>query len=262
MNIVSIQLQGGLGNQMFQIATTYAYAKRFNFTPKFDFNRCVTSHQGFSSQKYLNNLFKNLVDLDTSKINFNNYFKEPKHSFTPIPKYNNNLFLDGYFQSEKYFKDFKTDIKNIFKLDEKYYEKINKFITTLPNQDNLTALHVRRGDYLKFPGIHDVCTLEYYNEAMDIIGDGSFIVVSDDMDWCKRNINGKNVYHSPFTDELEDLYLMSMCKNNIIANSSFSWWGAWLNDNKDKKVIAPKIWFGVSGPKEQDDIIPEEWIKI
>jgi len=261
MNIVSIQLQGGLGNQMFQIATTCAYAKRFNFTPRFDFNRCVTSHQGFSSQKYINNLFKNLTYLDISKINFNNYFKEPKHSFTPIPKHNNNLFLDGYFQSEKYFKDFKTDIKNIFKLDEKYYGKINKFITTLPNQNNLTALHVRRGDYLKFPGIHDMCTLEYYNQAMDIIGDGNFIVVSDDMNWSRNNIKGENIHYSPFTDELDDLLLISSCKNKIIANSSFSWWGGYISAGTSK-VIAPKKWFGVSGPKEQSDIIPSNWIKI
>tara|TARA_R110002167_G_scaffold83186_1_gene226314 strand:- start:315 stop:1100 length:786 start_codon:yes stop_codon:yes gene_type:complete len=261
MDIVSIQLQGGLGNQMFQIATTCAYAKRYNLTPKFDFNRCVTSHQGFSSQKYLNNLFKNLTDLDISKINFNNYFKEQKHSFTPIPKYNNNLFLDGYFQSEKYFNDFKIDIKNIFKLDEKYHKKINKFIHTLPNNDNLTALHVRRGDYLKFPGIHDVCTLEYYNKAMDIIGNGNFIVVSDDMDWCMDNIKGENIYYSPFVDELDDLLLIGGCKNKIIANSSFSWWSAYLS-NYGGITIAPKKWFGVSGPKEQFDIIPEEWIKI
>jgi len=261
MNIVSVRLQGGLGNQLFQIATTYAYGKRFNFKPKFHFNGCVTVHQGFSSQKYINNLFSKLESLPQTETNFQSYFKELNHSFNPIPQYSNNLFLDGYFQSEKYFKDFKNEIKNIFKLDKKYYEKINKFISTIPEQNNLTALHVRRGDYLKFPGIHDTCTLEYYDKAMNIIGKSNFIVVSDDMDWCKNNIKGENIYYSPFTDELQDLLLISSCKNKIIANSSFSWWSSYLSD-KEGITIAPKKWFGSSGPQEQDDIIPEEWIKI
>ena len=261
MNIVSIQLQGGLGNQMFQIATTYAYAKRFNFTPRFDFNRCVTSHQGFSSQKYLNNLFNNLTDLDLSKINFNHNFRESNHSFTSIPEYNGNLFLYGYFQSEKYFSEYKADIKNLFKLDDEFYVGVKKFITGISPTNNLTAVHVRRGDYLKFPGIHDTCTLEYYNKAMDIIGDSNFIVVSDDIDWCKRNIKGENIHYSPFTDELEDLLLISSCKNKIIANSSFSWWSSYLS-NCEGITISPKKWFGISGPQEQDDIIPEDWIKI
>ena len=261
MNIVSVRLQGGLGNQMFQIATAYAYGKRFNFKPKFSFTNCVTVHQGFSSQKYLDNLFVRLESLSPTEINFPHYFKESNHSFTPIPKYNNNLFLDGYFQSEKYFKDSKTELKDIFKLDIKYQIEVNKFIKTLPNQNNLTALHVRRGDYLKFPGIHDTCTLEYYSKAMEIIGESTFIVVSDDIDWCKHNIKGENIHYSPFTDELQDLLLISSCKNKIIANSSFSWWSSYLSEC-DGITIAPKKWFGVSGPQEQNDIIPEEWIKI
>ena len=106
-----------------------------------------------------------------------------------------------------------------------------------------------------------MCTLEYYNKAMDIIGGGNFIVVSDDIDWCMKNIKGENIHYSPFTDELDDLLLISSCKNKIIANSSFSWWSSYLSNNKGA-IIAPKTWFGVSGPKEQYDIIPEDWIKI
>jgi hypothetical protein len=261
MNIVSIRLQGGLGNQMFQIATAYAYGKRFNFKPKFNFESCVTVHQGFPSQKYLDNLFFRLESLPSNEGNFTHYFKEQNHSFTPIPQYNNNVFLDGYFQSEKYFKDFKTEVKNIFKLDKKHKIEINQFLKTTTNQNNLTAIHVRRGDYLKFPGIHDTCTLEYYIKAMDIIGGGDFIVISDDMDWCKDNIKGENIHYSPFTDELQDLLLISSCKNKIIANSSFSWWASYLSEF-DGITVAPKKWFGVSGPQEQSDIIPEEWIKI
>jgi len=261
MNIVSVRLQGGLGNQMFQIATAYAYGKRFNFKPKFNFGGCVTVHQGFSSQKYLDNLFVKLESLSPTEGNFPHYFKEQNHSFTPIPQHNNNLFLDGYFQSEKYFKDFKTEIKNVFKLDKKHQIEINEFLKTIPNPNNLTAIHVRRGDYLKFPGIHDTCTLEYYTKAMDIVGGGDFIVISDDVDWCRDNIKGENIHYSPFTDELQDLLLISSCKNKIISNSSFSWWASYLSEFNGI-TIAPTKWFGVSGPQEQSDIIPEEWIKI
>ena len=265
MKIVTVRLQGGLGNQMFQIATTHAYAKKFNFIPKFDFARCITVHQGFSSPKYKDTLFKNLISFDYTTTNFINYFKEPNHSFNEIPYYDDNLFLDGYFQSEKYFKKNKKELQELFHLD---YTKILFFLESLPKNKDITSIHIRRGDYLKFPGIHDICSLEYYKNAMEVIGDNNFIIVSDDMDWCRENIKGKNIYYSPFTDEIEDLLLISSCKNKIIANSSFSWWGAYLdgdnylNSDITSKVIAPKKWFGVSGPQEQNDIIPSSWIKI
>ena len=265
MKIVTVRLQGGLGNQMFQIATTHAYAKKFNFIPKFDFARCITVHQGFSSPKYKDTLFKNLISFDYTTNNFINYFKEPNHSFNEIPYYDDNLFLDGYFQSEKYFKKNKKELQELFHLD---YTKILFFLESLPKNKDITSIHIRRGDYLKFPGIHDICSLEYYKNAMEVIGDNNFIIVSDDMDWCRENIKGKNIYYSPFTDEIEDLLLISSCKNKIIANSSFSWWGAYLdgdnylNSDITSKVIAPKKWFGVSGPQEQNDIIPSSWIKI
>tara|TARA_R110000824_G_scaffold72893_5_gene185741 strand:+ start:3307 stop:4083 length:777 start_codon:yes stop_codon:yes gene_type:complete len=258
MKIVTVKLQGGLGNQMFQIATTYAYAKEFNFIPKFDFTKCVTVHQGFSSIKYKDTLFKNLISFDCTTTNFINYFKETTHSFDEIPYYEDNLFLDGYFQSEKYFKNYKKELRELFSLD---YTKILFFLDSLPQNKDMTSIHVRRGDYLKFPGIHDTCSLEYYKNAMDIIGDNNFIIVSDDIEWCKENIKGENIYYSPFTDEIDDLLLISSCKNKIIANSSFSWWGGYLS-TVTSKVIAPKKWFGVSGPKEQSDIIPSNWIKI
>ena len=258
MKIVTVRLQGGLGNQMFQIATTYAYAQKFNFIPKFDFTKCITVHQGFSSTKYKDTLFKNLISFDYTTTHFINYFKEPHHSFNEIPYYDDHLFLEGYFQSEKYFKKYKKELQELFYLD---YTKILFFLESLPKNKDITSIHIRRGDYLKFPGIHDICSLEYYKNAMDIMVDNNFIIVSDDMDWCRENIKGENIYYSPFTDEIEDLLLISSCKNKIIANSSFSWWGAYLSDITSK-VIAPKKWFGVSGPKEQNDIIPSSWIKI
>jgi len=94
------------------------------------------------------------------------------------------------------------------------------------------------------------------------IGDFKPIFISDDKDWCKETFKDIDCLISPFNDEIEDLILMINCKHNIIANSSFSWWGAYLNQNHDKIVVGPKKWFGLAGPQDQQDIIPKNWIKI
>jgi hypothetical protein len=97
---------------------------------------------------------------------------------------------------------------------------------------------------------------------MELIGDSIFVFISDDINWVKEHFKGDNIVYSPFKTDIDDLILMSKCDNNIIANSSFSWWGAYLNKNEDKKVVAPIEWFGVNGPKDIQDIIPKNWIKI
>lgn len=97
---------------------------------------------------------------------------------------------------------------------------------------------------------------------MDTVKDSLFVFVSDDMNWVKDNFKGDNLIYSPFKDEVMDFTLMTLCDNNIIANSSFSWWGAYMNKNKDKIVIGPKIWFGPNGPQTTQEIIPENWIKV
>jgi hypothetical protein len=97
---------------------------------------------------------------------------------------------------------------------------------------------------------------------MNLIGDSTFIFISDDINWVKENFKGDNIIYSPFKSDIDDLTLMVKCDNNIIANSSFSWWGAYLNKNENKKIIAPKEWFGPNGPKDTQDIIPENWLKI
>ena len=106
--------------------------------------------------------------------------------------------------------------------------------------------------------------IEYYQNSVNIVGeDKHYLIFSDDVNWCQDNFNFiKNKTIITNNLDYQDLYLMSLCKNNIIANSSFSWWGAWLNNNKDKKVIAPSKWFGEKANLNQNDIIPKEWIKI
>jgi hypothetical protein len=232
--MISCNLKGGLGNQMFQIAATYAEAKRNNTTCCFDFNYCYTPNQGYAASKYRDNIF--------SKLTYCN---------CPV-----DYLLDGYYQSENYFKDCKEDIKDLFVFPKQKSINFNK-------SKPVVSVHVRRGDYLSKPDFHPTCSIEYYKEAMKRFEDCYFIIFSDDMKWCLENLKGENIYYYSSTNEIEELALMIQCDHNIIANSSFSWWGAYLNSNPNKIVIAPKIWYGVAASYiDTKNLLPKEWITI
>jgi hypothetical protein len=255
--MISCNLQGGLGNQLFQIAASSSLAIDNNDEFAFNFKSCYTPNQGNPSIKYVNTIFKKFKSYDS--YNFNSIYHEPSFSYKKIP-YSKNLLLNGYFQSEKYFINNFNKIKELITLSPK--EKIiNSLGIDLVNE-NITSVHIRRGDYLKFKDYHLVCGVDYYNNAIKKIDSDKFIFLSDDIDWVKSNFISDNFYYSNLTDELDDLTLMSLCKNNIISNSSFSWWGAYLNDNKNKVIISPKKWFGESGPSDTQDVIPNGWNSI
>lgn len=249
---------GGLGNQMFQIATTHALALRNNDISGFYFDACSTPLQGFTSTKYKENIFSKIIDC--KDYNFRCVYSEPKFSYDELP-YTKDLKLDGYFQSEKYFIDYKQEIIDLFQISANDIIKVKEFFSWWGVYDKpITSVHIRRGDYLKLQDFHHVCEIDYFKNAIAEIGDSYFVFISDDMEWVKQNFNDKDYIFSDFNDELLDLTIMTQCDNNIISNSSFSWWGAYLNKNKHKKVIAPSKWFGPLGPKDQIDIIPENWI--
>lgn len=267
--MITSYLQGGLGNQIFQIVAAYSHAVKNNDTSVFDLNISHTPHQGQNVSKYKNNIFSKFNHMDNVYDVCNKIFLQPGHSYCDIP-YHTNQQLQGFFQSEKFFLNVKTDIINKLinglKVEEEKYKNVIDFIKELKQRDriqNLVSVHIRRGDYIKFPDIHTICSLDYYKKALYImkekIGDFTPIFISDDKQWCSYNFNG---IISPFDDELEDLILMFNCDHNIIANSSFSWWGAYLNENKNKIVIGPEKWFGPGGPQDQQDTIPENWIKL
>jgi len=261
--MVTVYLSGGLGNQMFQISTAYSLAMDNKDNAYFNFNESHTPNQGYSASKYKNTIYKEFIHSDNIKID--NEFTQKGQGYEIIP-YTPNLHLIGFFQSEKFFINNKEDIIN--KLSQGLYsekdkvKEVTNFIEKLrPNK--IVNIHVRRGDYYKWPNIHTHCTLNYYNKALSFIknkiGDFTPIFSSDDKYWCEKNFTG---LISPFNDEIKDMILMSKCDHNIIANSSFSWWGAYLNKNKNKIVIGPEKWFGPEGPQDQEDIIPKNWIKI
>jgi hypothetical protein len=258
--MVSSFLQGGLGNQMFQISAAVALALRNGDSAVFDFEKCYTPLQGNKSTKYRDSIFKKInetKDFVPSKV-----FNEPKFSYGEIT-YQNNILIKGYFQSELYFEDYKEEIINLFYFSDDNLIKLNNFIKEI-NEKNLpiTIIHIRRGDYLLNSDFHCLCPKEYYLDSIDKLGNCCYIFISDDINWVKKEFKNENFYYFESNDEILDLTLMTIGDNVVISNSSFSWWGAYLNRNKNKTIIAPKDWFGDKGPKDTHTLIPEKWIKI
>lgn len=233
---------GRLGNSMFQVAATVALANRNNDDAKFP----IWKYSHFF-KKHLNLLG------DGELINYN----EPYFHYFDIP-YQANLNLRGYFQSERYFADCKDLIAQQFEFVDGLLD---------PKWDNIRkdcSIHVRRTDYLKLQNYHPFPGIEYYNECIEIMKRGgckNFLVFSDDMAWCRNNFP-KDFIFVDGQNEVQDLCLMSRCDNNIIANSSFSWWGAWLNRNKKKVVLAPERWFGPANPASTTDLYCDGWLKV
>lgn len=171
-----------------------------------------------------------------------------------------NLYFNGYWQNQKYFEKNKEEILKSF-LPSLSIE--NGLRSIIPKNNNSISLHVRRTDYLTSNGFHHTQSFQYYKDAVERIGDYDKIYVfSDDLSWCKNNLDFKNMVFVEGNDEVIDLWLMSYCKNNIIANSSFSWWSVWLNKNHDKKIIVPKKWFGDWVKIDTSEIILDKWIVI
>jgi hypothetical protein len=253
--MISAKLMGGLSNQLFQISAAHALALKNNDVSGFDFDSCYTPNQGFPSNKYKNNILSKVNNI--KNYNFKIIYNEQNFYFNQI-EYKKNLLLDGYFQSYKYFNEFRDDIINLFHFDNT--SKVLDFIKSL-NKSNITSVHIRRGDYLNHPNFHFNTPKEYFIKAMGKIPNTHFIFISDDIEWVKNEFKGDNISYSPFNDEIDDLRLMTLCDNNIITNSSFSWWGAYLNKNSN--VFSPSIWFGNQGPQYSiNDIILPEWILI
>jgi|TARA_R110001606_G_scaffold343773_1_gene492360 hypothetical protein len=254
--MVTSILRGGLGNYMFQIGAAVTLAVKYNDTAVFDFNYTKQVHNNIKT--YKQNLFRKLDDsLKVSKINI---YNEPQFEFSVIP-YKKDIVLSGNFQSEKYLD--RDLILNLFALDSISKNYIaGKYGTDF---NNCTSIHVRRGDYLLKQDRHPVLGMEYYNSAIEQFDNcKKFIIFSDDIVWCKANFIGDNFVFVEDEEDYIDLWLMSLCNNNIIANSSFSWWGAWLNTSIDKKIISPKHtnWFGKNKKLNTQDLIPELWDQI
>lgn len=263
MNEVTVKLAGGLGNYMFQMACAYTYGLKHDKKPVFTTDDSIVIHKHVDN--YKGNILSNVEFVPNHKMDNPGGYQEPDFHYNEIPNIANNVYLNGYFQSEKYFKDNSSEIRNLFSFPEEYVNNTKVKYKDLLSQ-NTCSIHVRRGDYLGSPNHHPTQNMNYYMKAIkQMPKDSIFLIFSDDIAWCKANfpdLPEKFVFIDGNLDH-EDLLLMSLCNNNIICNSTFSWWGAWLNANENKKVIIPSQWFGPAyAHYNTDDLYCENWIKI
>jgi len=293
--MIIVKLIGGLGNQLFQYAAGRRLASIHNAELKLD----VSGFKTYKLHAYSLNHF-HITALEASDVEIEalkdpeprslvgkiterfkqyglasrnpHYIKEPKSGLdTTILNLPDNVHLDGYWQSEKYFKDIEAVIRREYTLRYPLTEKSQEVAKKIKKIESAVAIHVRRADYINSSNqqIYETLGSCYYKKALEIITEKisspSFFIFSDDIIWARENF--KLNFPTTFMDfngvgrNYEDLHLMSLCKHQIIANSSFSWWGAWLNENKNKTVIAPEFWLrGVEAIEEER--YPTNWITI
>jgi len=287
--MIVIRLIGGLGNQMFQYALGRNLAIINNTEFKLDITDLTKTDilnkhtirdyelnhfqiiENIASVDEINHFNKNNNRLSKLINRFRRYYRRPivvekQLSFDAnIFKIRENSYLQGYWQSEEYFKEIREILLKEFKL--KLYFRGN--IQTIANEiinSNSVSLHIRRGDYVNtYSDYYFILDNTYYLNAITYIRNKytntKLFVFSDDIEWARKNL--KDIENITFVEQnksYEDMYLMSLCKHNIIANSSFSWWGAWLNENDNRLVVAPKKWF--KNESRIHNIIPEKWIAL
>lgn len=298
--MICVNINGGLGNQMFQYACGRALAFSNQTSLILDLsslqkntNTSETTKRSFELSdvfkievaeacvgdlKILKPILYRAINVLAFKLGFkgiqiSKYFIENEFSYNHnIKKVGKDCFLSGYWQSPKYFDSIASLIRDEFAF-QKPLDANNLEISSLIKRVNSISLHIRRTDFqiTNSNDTHGICSLDYYDKAVKFISDKltdpHFFVFSDDINWAKENL--KLPYKLTFISgnnggkSYIDMQLMSICKHNIIANSSFSWWGAWLNSNTTKIVIAPKIWFANEILNNQTtDLIPEEWIRM
>lgn len=274
-NYVSCWIHGGLGNQLFQIASTLEYAKKYKKNPIFKNEKKLWHPFNFERLTGWDSLFNNNLKViepsEYDKIDFNIHHETCKNTYNELPYIQNDVYLKGYFQSHKYISDETREKmneliysnKNYYYLALKEYNKIKMFFAD-SNDANFLFLHFRRTDYINNP-YHPILDINYYNNGINIINNNmNLIIFSDDINWCKQviKIPNRKIYYVDINDVYIEFIIMTFIKNGIIANSTYSWWAAFLGD-KNKKIIAPKQWFTETCEiKKWDDIYLDSWIVI
>ena len=280
-NFVSFKILAyhGLGNQLFQYAVARSYSLKYN-VPLILSEPSNNRLDSFNIQcNYVKT--KNLEIVDKSTCRESEFCYNDQYF-----NYRNRKYFIGLFQTEKYFYNYRNVLLNELTLkDEKVIEYCKKYVKEIKDKNSdkpLIALHNRRGDNVPSKKnyddredgsfridkhrYHPLLSKNYIKNAMSYFTNSIFLVFSnndEDITWCEDNIKGKNVYYSKGHNDLIDFTLMRMCDHNIIANSTFSWWAAWLNENPEKIVIVPKLWFGEAYSHfNLTDLIPNSWIII
>ena len=289
--MIIVKLIGGLGNQMFQYAAGRALAQKHGVPLALDLSELNKDANGAYTQRGFALDAFSVNAVNASNVQVAPFLKFQSHQWLRIAQrympslfpnvyfaesgshYQNafqnlgpNTYLNGYWQSEKYFENIRQLLINDFKLTQVMPDDVLWWHNKVASL-NSVAMHVRRGDYVHLPtakAFHGVCSVQYYKNAFQKLQEGeneiAVFVFSDDIGWCRQNLN--------FTDNIQfvshksiaawDLHLMSVCKHQVIANSSFSWWAAWLNQHTNKRVYVPEYWFNNIRTKAID-ILAQNW---
>ncbi len=284
--MINLKIKGGLGNQLFQYAAARSLAIKNNVGINIDYG--YYAHSGPDTpRQYLLDLFKvkvadnhsansvydkiHLLHRVLRKLGFKTrrylkkyYFENGVGFDAQVLRFKDHIWLTGFFQSYKYFEGIENIIREEFKLRAEF--PVNNNITDAES----VFVHVRRGDYVsnnaasRFFGL---CSLDYYERAISIMKEKlvspKFFIFSDDIAWTRNNlkIEGAVYVSDGVLQDFEELSIMSQCHHAITANSSFSWWGAWLINNPNKIVITPKQWFA-DKKASANDLIPDNWLRI
>lgn len=250
-------LMGGLGNQMFQIAHTIARGWKDNVDTIFYIDSDV-GYSNWQTKIYADNIFRNLKFTD-KKLEFHRISEESFNEANLNIDVDTSIEFYGYFQSSKNFLGYEQQIRNLFSPSQESTDKLKKIYNQI-NYENTLSIHIRKQDYHNISNVLPVIDVSYIEECVRLNGEYDCIFIfSDDKIWAKNTLKYKNSIVVDGIKTEEEMWLMSMCKNNIICNSTFSWWGSFLNNNTYKKVYAPSIWFGPDGPKEYNNLYESYW---
>lgn len=289
-----VKLQGGPGNQMFQYAFGLSLSKKLHAQLYLDLSFYDQNH-GLTPRNFALDIFGCQTKVADSKtldsflhpgllrrmlnkagLNEHTIYREKTMKFdkgvfdTTPPAY-----FEGFWQTEQYFRSIETEVRSAFAFKMPLNQQSKTIAGELAQQHNAVSVHVRRGDYVTSTTtneLHGVCSVKYYLTAIASIKqkvtNPRFYFFSDDPEWVEQQLlpetdNAAVIRHNRGADSWQDMALMSKCSHHIIANSSFSWWGAWLNPRKGKIVIAPRDWFAKETPYfDARDIVPPGWLRI
>ncbi len=283
--MIIMKIKCGLGNQMFQYALGKRLALDWQDELKVDlswfdniktgdipreleidsFNVVLKNATEAEVAMSMPSFFARTVDKIRGRINRNHFYR----FYPQVLKKKKNAYLDGYFQSYKYFESIRDVLLDEFTLKNGYHQEVNDIKSEIEKTDQSVAIHIRRGDFATIrKGYNGLCDLSYYKKALEIIINNHpsirLFIFSDDIEWARVNLKlaSPMVFVSnPTLNPAEELWLMSLCKHQIIANSTFSWWSAWLNQNPQKIVISPSRWLVAENIKTEN-LLPASWIKI
>lgn len=275
---MTANLQGGIGNQLFQISAAYALSRKLNYNLLFKKNQFSGCRQGKHPSTYYSNIFQSVsfienfpnIDLTVQEVSWSAYplMDQVKYIKKSIGDKEKSLCLNGYFQSDFNWREYSNEIKELFTPDggvisylKNNTDILNKY-PELETPHDFAFLGVRRGDYVTYPDVHNPCGMTYYTEALKRMNKKKYYILSDDIEWCKNKFTGDKFIFMDIKEDKNMLLTMALFKNYIISNSTFYWWGSFLSIYKNTRIIAPDKWIFGNSPKEKYWSIYREGMEI